>query len=105
MKKAVVLLSGGLDSSTCMAIAKNDGYEIYALSFDYGQRHDRELESARAIARHFGAKEHLILKMELDRIGGSALTDGSIEVLRTGMKTTWRRTSRSPMCLRGTPYS
>ena len=80
MKKAVVLLSGGLDSSTCMAIAKNDGYEIYALSFDYGQRHDRELESARAIARHFGAKEHLILKMELDRIGGSALTDESIEV-------------------------
>ena len=80
MKKAVVLLSGGLDSSTCMAIAKNDGYEIYALSFDYGQRHDRELESARAIARHFGAKEHLVLKMELDRIGGSALTDESIEV-------------------------
>ena len=80
MKKAVVLLSGGLDSSTCMAIAKRDGYELYALSFEYGQRHDRELESARAIARHFGAKEHMILKMELDKIGGSALTDGSIEV-------------------------
>ena len=80
MKKAVVLLSGGLDSSTCMAIAKRDGYELYALSFEYGQRHDRELESAKAIAKHFGAKEHMILKMELDKIGGSALTDGSIEV-------------------------
>ena len=80
MKKAVVLLSGGLDSSTCMAIAKRDGYELYALSFDYGQRHSRELESARAIAEHFGAKEHTTLKMELDRIGGSALTDSSIDV-------------------------
>ncbi len=80
MKKAVVLLSGGLDSSTCMAIAKKDGYELYALSFQYGQRHERELESARAIAKHFGAKEHMILRLELDRIGGSALTDESIEV-------------------------
>ncbi len=80
MKKAVVLLSGGLDSSTCMAIAKRDGYEVYALSFDYGQRHDRELESARAIAEHFGAKEHIIMKTDLDRIGGSALTDDSIDV-------------------------
>ncbi len=79
-KKAVVLLSGGLDSSTCMAIAKDEGYELYALSFDYGQRHKRELESAKEIARHFGAKKHLILKMELDRIGGSALTDESMAV-------------------------
>ena len=80
MKKAVVLLSGGLDSSTCMAIAKREGYELYALSFEYGQRHDRELESARAIARHFGAKEHMILRLELNRIGGSALTDENIDV-------------------------
>ncbi len=80
MKKAVVLLSGGLDSSTCMAIAKKDGYELYALSFQYGQRHEKELESAKAIAKHFGAKEHMILRLELDRIGGSALTDESIEV-------------------------
>ena len=80
MKKAVVLLSGGLDSSTCMAIAKDEGYEIYALSFDYGQRHSRELESAKAIARHFGAKEHKILRIDLRQIGGSALTDDSIDV-------------------------
>lgn len=80
MKKAVVLLSGGLDSSTCMAIAKNEGYELYALSFDYGQRHKRELKSAKKIAEHFDAKEHKILKIDLTQIGGSALTDGSIEV-------------------------
>ncbi len=80
MKKAVVLLSGGLDSSTCMAIAKHDGYELYALSFDYGQRHLRELESARKIAEHFGVKEHKILKIDLGQIGGSALTDESIDV-------------------------
>ena len=80
MKKAVVLLSGGLDSSTCMAIAKDEGYELYALSFDYGQRHSKELESAKAIARHFGAKEHKILSIDLRQIGGSALTDGSIDV-------------------------
>ncbi len=80
MKKAVVLLSGGLDSSTCMAIAKDEGYEIYALSFDYGQRHSRELESAKAISRHFGAKEHKILSIDLRQIGGSALTDDSIDV-------------------------
>ena len=80
MKKAVVLLSGGLDSSTCMAIAKDEGYELYALSFDYGQRHSRELESAKAIAEHFGAKEHKILRIDLRQIGGSALTDDSIDV-------------------------
>ena len=80
MNKAVVLLSGGLDSSTCMAIAKDEGYEIYALSFDYGQRHSKELESAKAIAKHFGAKEHKILKIDLRQIGGSALTDDNIEV-------------------------
>ncbi len=80
MRKAVVLLSGGLDSSTCMAIAKHDGYELYALSFDYGQRHSRELESAGKIAEHFGVKERKILKIDLGQIGGSALTDASIDV-------------------------
>ncbi len=80
MKKAVVLLSGGLDSSTCMGIAKNEGYELYALSFDYGQRHGRELESAKKIAAHFGAREHKILKIDLTQIGGSALTDENIEI-------------------------
>ena len=73
--KAVVLLSGGLDSTTIMAIAKHEGYDIYALSLDYGQRHKLELEAARRVARHFGAKRHLILRLDLDTIGGSALTE------------------------------
>ena len=74
-KKAVVLLSGGLDSTTIMAIVKNKGYEIYALSFDYGQRHKLELEAAQKVAGHFGAKSHLIPRLDLDTIGGSALTE------------------------------
>ena len=74
-KRAVVLVSGGLDSTTIMAIAKHEGYEIYALSFDYGQRHKLELEAAKAVADSFGAKKHLILRLDLDAIGGSALTD------------------------------
>ncbi len=74
-KKAVVLASGGLDSTTIMAIAKNEGYDIYALSFDYGQRHKFELEAAKKVAKHFGAKKHLILRLDLEAIGGSALTD------------------------------
>ena len=78
MKKAVVLLSGGLDSTTCMAVAKSQGYELYPISFDYNQRHKRELESAKKVAEHFNAKEHKILK--LDNVGGSALTDKSIDV-------------------------
>jgi 7-cyano-7-deazaguanine synthase len=74
-KKGVVLVSGGLDSTTIMAIMKHEGYDMYALSFDYGQRHKLELEAARVIADHFGAKRHLILSLDLDAIGGSALTD------------------------------
>lgn len=74
-KKVVVLVSGGLDSTTIMAIMKHEGYDIYALSFDYGQRHKLELEAARAIANYFGAKRHLILRLDLDAIGGSALTE------------------------------
>ena len=73
-KKAVCLLSGGLDSSTCLALARREGYTCFALSFDYGQRHKRELEAAGQIAAHFGAARHLITKIGLDAFGGSALT-------------------------------
>jgi len=73
-KSAVVLCSGGLDSATVMAMAKNQGYDIYSLSFRYGQRHHIELESADRVSRHFGALQHLVLTIELDKIGGSALT-------------------------------
>ena len=74
MTKAVVLLSGGLDSATTLAIARNQGYAPYALSFAYGQRHSRELESATRVAAALGAKEHLVLSLDLRLIGGSALT-------------------------------
>ena len=72
--KAVVLLSGGLDSTTVLAIAKDAGYQCYCLSFAYGQRQEVELERARDTARRYGAVEHLVLRGDLDRIGGSALT-------------------------------
>jgi len=78
MQKAVVLLSGGLDSTTCMSVAHKEGYELYPLSFDYGQRHRRELESAKKVAQFYGVKEHRIL--HLDNVGGSALTDPKIDV-------------------------
>jgi 7-cyano-7-deazaguanine synthase len=74
MPAAVVLLSGGLDSSTTLAIAVAEGYEAHALSFDYGQRHVRELDSARKVGAALGAVEHLILAIDLRAIGGSALT-------------------------------
>jgi len=72
--KAVVLLSGGLDSATVLAIAKADGYEVYALSFAYGQRHSRELECAQAVARAGGVNEHKTVTIDLRAFGGSALT-------------------------------
>jgi 7-cyano-7-deazaguanine synthase len=72
--RAVVLLSGGLDSATALAIARAEGYACYALSFDYGQRHARELESARRLARALEAREHLVQRLDLRAIGGSALT-------------------------------
>ena len=75
MKRAVVLLSGGLDSATVLAIAKDQGYETYALSFDYGQRHARELEAARKVAKSLGAKQHRVVKIDNQIFGGSALTD------------------------------
>jgi len=73
-EKAICLLSGGLDSSTCLALARREGYACYALSFDYGQRHKFELEAAAAIAARFGAARHLVLHTGLDAFGGSALT-------------------------------
>jgi 7-cyano-7-deazaguanine synthase len=73
-KKAVVLLSGGIDSSTVLAVAKSEGYELYALTFDYNQRHKRELESARLVASSLGVKKQLIIRFDLGEIGGSALT-------------------------------
>ena len=79
MKPAVVLLSGGVDSATALAIARNQGFLPYALSFAYGQRHSRELESATRVAAALGAKEHRILTLDLRLIGGSALT-GEIAV-------------------------
>ena len=78
-ERAVVLLSGGLDSATTLAVAREEGYECFALSFDYGQRHARELESAKQVAASLGAVRHLTLRLDLRAIGGSALT-GAIAV-------------------------
>ena len=72
--KAVCLLSGGLDSATCLALARREGYTCYALSFDYGQRHRIELEAAARVARALGAERHIVAKIGLDAFGGSALT-------------------------------
>jgi 7-cyano-7-deazaguanine synthase len=77
---AVVLLSGGLDSYTAAAVAARDGFSISALSINYGQRHVRELEASKAVARALGAARHLELELDLTRIGGSALTSGAIAV-------------------------
>ena len=75
MEKAVVLSSGGLDSTTAMALAKKEGFEIYSLSFYYGQRHAFELAAAKTVAKALGASKHLIIDIDLKKIGGSALTD------------------------------
>lgn len=83
-KKAIVLVSGGLDSATVLAQARADGYECYALAFDYGQRHRAELIAARRVADAHGAKEFKIIKLDLSSIGGSALTDASIDVPDAG---------------------
>ncbi len=79
-KKAVVLLSGGLDSATVLALASDQGFSCYALSFDYGQRHQTELQAAKRLATQADVVEHKILKLGLDAIGGSALTDKAIAV-------------------------
>jgi 7-cyano-7-deazaguanine synthase len=73
-KKAVVLVSGGIDSATALALAVRDGFEAYALSFDYGQRHAAELEAARRVVAHIGAARHVVMKIDLRSFGGSALT-------------------------------
>jgi 7-cyano-7-deazaguanine synthase len=79
-KKAVVLLSGGLDSATTLALARADGFECFALTFDYGQRHRVELEAATQVARALGAADHRVVKLDLAWMGGSALTDRAIAV-------------------------
>lgn len=79
-KKAIVLLSGGLDSSTCLAIAKSEGFEIFALSFDYGQRSSSELQAARVIANKVGVAQHSVIPLGIGALGGSALTDANLDV-------------------------
>jgi 7-cyano-7-deazaguanine synthase len=79
-RRAVVLLSGGLDSATCLAVARRDGFEVHCLSVDYGQRHRYELGSARRVARALGAAAHRIVRVDLSAFGGSALTDKGIAV-------------------------
>jgi 7-cyano-7-deazaguanine synthase len=83
-KKAVILYSGGLDSTTCLAIAKAEGFDPYAISFIYGQRHQHELEVAKQNARPMGALEHLVVDFDLRKMGGSALTS-DIAVPKTGV--------------------
>lgn len=80
MKRAVVLLSGGLDSSVAIHLAKSEGFEVYALSFDYGQKHNKELECAKATALKVGAAAHNIVTLQLNLWGGSSLTDSAMEV-------------------------
>ena len=84
---AIILLSGGLDSATTLAIAANENSELYALSFYYGQRHKKELLSARKLAKYYCVKEHKILKIDLTTFGGSALTDKKITVPTNSLNT------------------
>lgn len=84
-KKAVVLLSGGLDSATCLAIARDQKFACYCLSFDYGQRHCAELKAAAIVAASLGASEHRIIRIDLAQFGGSALTDAAIDVPTGGL--------------------
>lgn len=84
MPRCVVLLSGGMDSATVLAVAKDADYECYALSFDYGQRHNAELEAARNIATLVGVSEHRTLTIDIGQLGGSALTDERIDVPLAG---------------------
>ena len=79
-KKAIILFSGGLDSTTCLAIAKSQGFACYALSFAYGQRHQIEIEHARRVAAKSGVMDHKILSLPLDQIRGSSLTDDTLSV-------------------------
>ena len=83
-RPAVILLSGGLDSTTCLAIARDAGYDCYALSVAYGQRHAAELSASRRIAQHFGVREYRLANVSLGQFGGSALTDPTIKVPAAG---------------------
>lgn len=80
MKKAVILFSGGLDSTTVLAYAKSNGFDCYPISFSYSQRHSVELEAAKKIAQHFAVAEHKVIQLPDDMFGSSALTDESIEI-------------------------
>ncbi|MER3413226.1 MAG: 7-cyano-7-deazaguanine synthase QueC [Armatimonadota bacterium] len=84
-KPAVVLLSGGMDSAVCMALAKRDGFPVHALSIDYGQRHRVELDAARAVARWAEVESHLVVPLDLRPFGGSSLTDLSMPVPKEGL--------------------
>src|SRR5262245_48916320 len=95
-RRAVVLLSGGLDSATTLAIAVGDGFAPYALTFRYGQRHEAEVEAARRVAKRFGAVEHVVAQIDLRMFGGSALTsdielpkDRSVEEMERGIPVTY----------------
>lgn len=80
MKKAIVLLSGGLDSTTALYLAKKQGFELYAITFQYGQKHDKELQCARAVAKAAGVKEHKVVNLLLNQWHGCALTDPDMEI-------------------------
>ena len=80
MKKAVILLSGGLDSATCLAMAKAQGFACYALSFAYGQRHEYELTAARTVAQKMGVVDHRVVNLDIGQFGASALTDTRIDI-------------------------
>src|SRR5687768_5514910 len=95
-KRAIILLSGGLDSATTAAIAQSVGYDLFALSFDYGQRHRFELDAARRVAAAIGVCEHRVMKIDLAQFGGSSLTtdvavpkDRSEEAMQTGIPITY----------------
>ncbi|TKG96076.1 7-cyano-7-deazaguanine synthase QueC [Puteibacter caeruleilacunae] len=80
MKKAVVLLSGGLDSAVALWLAKSEGFDVHGMSFDYGQRHDKELNCAKELAREAGCHEHKVVSLNMNSWGGSSLTDASMSV-------------------------
>ena len=85
-RRAVILLSGGLDSATTLAIARSEGFECYCLSMNYGQRHSAELDAARRVTKALGAREHRIMELGLAQFGGSALTDTAIDVPVEGVQ-------------------
>lgn len=85
VKRAVILVSGGLDSATCLAIARSEGYDIYALSFDYGQRSGSELDAARRLAITFNVRRHQLIPLGIGSLGGSAITDHSLQMPEGGV--------------------